>query len=73
MATSERILMDVAQLAADAVNHTDRVFRGRFELSDARANARIAVTESRELLAEIDTILAKGGKTLIEAYYRTLR
>jgi hypothetical protein len=73
MASSERLIMDVAQLAADGIDHTDRVFRARCELSDARAGVRLAVAESRELLTEIDAILAKGGKALIEAYYRAPR
>jgi hypothetical protein len=73
MAGSERLIMAVAQLAADGVDHTDRVFRARCELSDARTGARLAVAQSQQLLAEIDAILAKGDKTLIEAYYKAPR
>lgn len=73
MAKLEHLITGVAQLAADGADHTDRVFRARFELSDARAGARTAITESQELLAEIDAVLAKGGQTLIESYYRAPR
>jgi hypothetical protein len=70
MASSERLILDVAEMAADGLNHTDRVFRGRFELSDARAGARDAIATSHVLLTEIDTVLANGSKVLIESYYR---
>jgi hypothetical protein len=70
MASSERLVMDVAHLAVDGVDHTDRVFRGRCKLSDTRKGVRNAIEESQELLTEIDAVLAKGRKVLIESHYR---
>jgi hypothetical protein len=70
MARSERLAGDVAQMAADGVDHTDRVFRWRFEVSGARTGALNAITESQELLVEVDAVLAKGAGVLIEPYYR---
>jgi hypothetical protein len=58
-----------AQYASDGAAHTDRIFRGRSDVYGAVETARMALFEAQGLMAEIDAMLAKGGKALIQEYY----
>jgi hypothetical protein len=59
-----------AQLRADGANYTSRVFRDCCGHSEMMTLVRATCAQSQELMAEADAILGKGGKVLIEEYYR---
>lgn len=67
---SSRISTIAEQILADGVGHTDRVFSACCGQSEAIAALRETLAQSRELMAEIDAVLARGGGALIRDYYR---
>ena len=50
--------------------HTDRMFCARAEIRETIAATHATLVKSRRLLDEADALLAKGGKVLIQSYYR---
>jgi hypothetical protein len=67
---SSRINTIAEQILADGVDHTDRVFSACSGHSEAIAALSETLAQSYQLMAEIDTILARGGGALIRDYYR---
>jgi hypothetical protein len=61
--------MIAEQCRADVTDHTDRVFRACFGHADNVAAMRNSLFQSRALMVEVDAMLAKGDKALIEEYY----
>lgn len=68
MANSEHIPM--AKYLADGADHTGRVFRARCGDSKVMFAANQALTQSHELMAVAEAMLAKAGGAMIEEYYR---
>ena len=57
-----------AQIIADRFHYTNRVFRSCRARSEALRALSTTLATSRTLMAEIDVLLAKGNRTLIEEY-----